>query len=62
MSDYPDPWGPGGKFMDDGLQPVDEEDDGCAPDCPYCNGTGNVSACFCGPSCEGNRGTRNREN
>ena len=56
MGDYPDPWGPGGKFMDDGLEPVEEgdEDDGCAPDCPYCNGTDNAP-CFCGPSCEGNR-------
>ena len=53
MSDYPDPWGPGGKFMDDGLEPVDEGD-GCAPDCPYCNGTDDAP-CFCGPSCDGNR-------
>lgn len=29
MSDYPDPWGPGGKFIDSGLQPVAEP-------CPRC--------------------------
>ena len=30
------------------------KDDGCAPDCPYCNGTDDAP-CFCGPTCDGNR-------
>ena len=55
MSDYPDPWGPGGKFIDSGLHRVDDmEGDGCAPDCPHRNGTDDVP-CFYRPSFEGNR-------